>query len=64
MLLVKSNTGELTLFVGQEVTPVSLQRVHQMFLPKKDMLYSFPGVLESPKFCISRAAAFVQKSWH
>lgn len=25
MLLVKSNTGELTLFVGQEVTPVSLQ---------------------------------------
>lgn len=59
MLLVKSNTGELTLFGGWEVTPVASQRVQQMFLPKKDMPYSFSNVLESPKYCISSAAAFV-----
>lgn len=64
MLLVKSNTGELTLFRGQEVTPAALQRVQQMFLPKKDMLYSFSSVLVSPKYWISSAAAFAQKFWH
>lgn len=40
-LLVKSNTGELTLLWGQEVTPAASQPVQQMFFPKKGMLCSF-----------------------
>lgn len=63
-LLVKSNTGELTLLWGQEVTPAASQPVQQMFFPKKGMLCSFSSIRMSPKYCVSSAAAFVQRTWH